>query len=178
VGTGFLRPARPLNRNHTAVSHLSCKVERIDVRRALTSATLVLATAACTVGGEQQEPRSVVSEPDCLPAWNAVGNERNRADLAATRFRHGEVSDSITISDFADGRMREQEETTAFGCGFLFHNDTRFASFHGTWKGNTITWNRRQNLTGPWGPKQQRLRTDNLLVVSAGHIRPKPAARR
>lgn len=130
----------------------------------------LLVGAGCH-GSEPSERRSVVPSHDCLDAWNAPGNEANRAALLGSAFRVGQSSNWQAVADFGAGVKPHDGEARSFGCSFLFHSGTRFVSFSGTWQGQTIVWNPRQTLSGRWGAEQQQNARDDVQVTRGGGIR-------
>jgi hypothetical protein len=132
---------------------------------ALPGIVVLLAVTAC---GSNQTPRSVVRSHDCFIAWNAQGNERNRADLARRGFSFtiGSVARSFTVGDPAPGGTRHE----GHGCGYLFHSTTRFVSYTGDWHGDTLIWTNAQGMHGRWTAAQQRTQPDDVRVLADGRI--------
>ena len=126
---------------------------------------LALAAAGCA---SHRDARSVVRSHDCFVAWNARGNERHRADLAARGFgfRVGSVERGMVFGDPGLGGKPSEGEL----CGYLFHSDARFVSYSGAWRGDVLHWTNAHGLHGRWTAAQQRTQRDNVRVVAGGRI--------
>jgi hypothetical protein len=116
--------------------------------------------------GSQHTPKSVVRSHDCLAAWNAGGNERNRADLAERGFTIGSVERGMVFADPAPGGTASESEN----CGYLFHSTNRFVSYTGEWHGDAVVWTNSQGMHGPWTAIQQRSQPDDVRVLGDGRI--------
>jgi hypothetical protein len=133
------------------------------VRRAALVAIAVLALTAC---GSRQPAKSVVRSHDCFDAWNAEGNEANRADLVTRGFAIGRVSRGRMIADPAAGGQSRETKL----CGYLFHNDKRFTSYTGDWRGDELRWTNSAALRGTWTAVQQNAQVDDVRVLGDGRI--------
>jgi len=130
---------------------------------ALPGIVVLLVAIGCS---SDQTPRSVVRSQGCFIAWNAHGNERNRADLAGRGFTIGSVERSFTVGDPASGGSPHKGE----GCGYLFHSPTRFVSYTGDWHGDTLIWSNTEGMHGRWTAAQQRTQRDNVRVAADGRV--------
>jgi hypothetical protein len=124
---------------------------------------LALLAAGC---GSQHEAQSVVRSHDCFVAWNARGNERNRADLAERGFRIGSVERGMVFGDPGPGGKPHEGEL----CGYLFHSVSRFVSYTGDWREDALLWTNSQGMRGPWTAAQQRNQPDDVRVLDDGRI--------
>jgi hypothetical protein len=130
---------------------------------ALVGVVALLVAAGCR---SHHTPKSVVPSFDCFDAWNASGNERNRADLAERGFAIGSVERGTTFADPGVGGTARTSES----CGYLFHSDTRFVSYTGDWSGASLLWTNSQGMHGRWSAAQQRTQPDDVRVVADGRI--------
>src|SRR4051812_38439712 len=126
---------------------------------------LALVVAGC---GSRHQARSVVRSHDCFVAWNARGNEQNRADLAAHGFgfRVGSVERGRVFGDPGPGGNPSEGEL----CGYLFHSDARFVSYSGDWRRDVLLWTNTQGMHGRWTAAQQRTQPDDVRVLADGRI--------
>ena len=124
---------------------------------------VALVLAGC---GARHAAKSVVPSHNCFDAWNADGNDGNRADLAGRGFRVGRVANGAMIADPAPGGT---PSTTSL-CGYLFHSDSRYASYTGAWHGDELRWTNSAALRGAWTPAQQKSVVDDVRVVDGGRI--------
>lgn len=134
-----------------------------------------LAGALALVAGgchETAKPQARTTLPtrECVQAWNAGGNERNRGVLLRSGFTAGQASEWKSIADFGVGQT-PTGDTTRDGCSYLFHSDTRYASFSGTWEeAATLVWDGRLAGRGRWSVSQQENTRDELRVRPDGRI--------
>jgi hypothetical protein len=130
---------------------------------ALSVGAALFVLAGC---GSGTTSSSVVRSHNCFAAWNARGNERNRADLLRRGFTIGSVEGGVVIGDPAPAGSQHEGHL----CGYLFHSAARFVSYTGDWRGDTLLWTNSEGLHGRWTPAQQRSQPDNVRVAEDGRI--------
>jgi hypothetical protein len=138
----------------------------------LVLAALTAALAGCTNGtngaSEITRERPSVSRGaggDCVAAWNALGNVRNRMIVAR---KHSGWSLEVTDVQIATGGGGDAE-LTGEGCGYFLHSRTHWASFSGMWeRDGDLRW--AGNPVGGARMEEQIMRPPNATVLADGRI--------
>jgi hypothetical protein len=136
-------------------------------------AALTAVLAGCTAGSDTAQEDAVSSPPqvsrnahgDCVAAWNALGNMRNRLIVAS---KHTGWSLEVTDVQVSTGGGRDAE-LTGEGCGYFLHSRTHWASFSGMWeRDGDLRW--AGNRLGGARTDDQLMRSPNATVLADGRI--------
>ena len=110
-------------------------------------------------------PLSRNAHGDCVAAWNALGNMRNRLIVAT---KHTGWSLEVTDVQVSAGGGRDAE-LTGEGCGYFLHSRTHWASFSGMWeRDGDLRW--AGNPLGGARTEEQVMRPPNATVLADGRI--------
>jgi hypothetical protein len=123
---------------------------------ALWTAALALGLAAC--GGSPKK----AGGQDCFDVWNANSN-RSRQTTVAGRFTIAGVS--LWQAQASNGNVGGP---AVHGCGYLFHDATRYLSISAERKGSAIRWGAPPTIRGTWSAEQQAATDDNAALDGAG----------
>src|SRR5688572_25294056 len=102
--------------------------------RALLPLAAALVLAGC--GDVEKGPQPPAAAGDCREEWGSPANERNRLEVA----REGDYKIARVTEWTIDHAGSGSEQRR--GCGYLFHTEVRYASFSGTWSGESLEWQR------------------------------------
>lgn len=107
------------------------------------------------------------AEGDCFKAWNALGNVRNRVQVAR---EHSGWSLEVTVVQIS----HPADSLTGTGCGYFLHSNSRWTSFSGMWEHDgDFVWATRSQ--GDPSTEEQEIRRPNAVVLAQGQIAPLPA---
>lgn len=127
--------------------------------------TMLVAATGCTDRGREALSRG--ANGDCFRAWNAEGNDANRATVAAENGGWQVRVSTSQLSHPADG-------LTGAGCSYVLFSSTHWVAYGGLWENDgDFRWQPGARAARRRTPAQT-IGASNAVLQRGGRVVPRP----